>query len=90
MEQQSRQAGALVLLHPLVPHGLIPCAEARSGPGPRARAGAGAQNAAGYDDVLQQVLGPAGDVTGLGHVPAAAAATYRRSDGENRTSTSAS
>lgn len=89
VKQQSRQAGALVLLHPLVPHGLVPCTEARSGPGPGTRTGAGAQDAAGYDDVLQQVLGPAGDVAGLGHVPAAAAAPHRWPDGENHTSTSA-
>lgn len=52
-----RQAGDLVLVHPLVPHGLPPCPE-----------GAGAPHAAGHDDVLQQVLGPEGYVTGLGHV----------------------
>lgn len=90
VKQQSRQAGALVLLHPLVPHGLVPCAEARPGPGPGTRTGARAQDAASDDDVLQQVLGPAGDVAGLGHVPAAAAAPHRRPDGENHTSTSAS
>lgn len=71
-----QQAGALVLLHPLVPHGLILRAEARPGPG--------AQDAAGHDDVLQQVLVQEGDVPGLGHVPAAAAAAHRRPDGEEQ------
>lgn len=76
-EQQSRaewQAGALVFVHPLVPHGLPPLAE-----------GAGAQDAAGHDDVLQQVLGQEGAVAGLGHVrpPAAAAAPHGGADGEN-------
>lgn len=68
-----QQAGALVLLHPLVPHGLLPRAEAQPG--------TGAQDAAGHDDVLQQVLVQEGDVSGLGHVPAAAA-PHRRPDGE--------
>lgn len=70
-----QQAGALVLLHPLVPHGLVPCDEAWPG--------AGAQDAAGHDDVLQQVLGPERALAGLGHVPAAAAAPHRRPNGES-------
>lgn len=70
-----QQAGALVLLHPLVPHGLVPCAEAQSG--------TGAQDAARHDDVLQQVLVQERDVSGLSHVPPAAATPHRRPDGEN-------
>lgn len=77
-----QQAGALVLVHPLVPHGLVPCAEARPG--------AGAQDAAGHDDVLQQVLGQERAVTGLRHVPPAAATPHRRPDGENERASSSS
>lgn len=75
-----QQAGALVLLHPLVPHGFVPCAEAQPG--------TGAQDAARHDDVLQQVLVQERDVSGLGHVPAAAATPHRRPDGENRRASS--
>lgn len=78
-----RHPGALVLLHPLVPHGFGPRDEGR-------RAGTDTAHAAGNDDVLQQVLVQEGAVTGLCHVrppePAAAAETHRGPDGENQDS----
>lgn len=78
-----RHPGALVLLHPLVPHGFGPRDEGRW-------AGTDTAHAAGNDDVLQQVLVQEGDVPGLGHVrppePAAAAETHRGPDGENQDS----
>lgn len=76
----SIQTGAfVVLVHSLVPHGVLSRDEGRPAGGT-----AGARHATRHDDVLQQVLEPSRTLLRLGHVgpPGPAATPHRWPDGD--------